>query len=344
MSRPGLARHAAQLMALALVVLGAAPGSLAAPADLLLGPFASAWLALGAQAAGAAERAPRALQPAERQTFALLVERLRLAAAAQPSNRARLDAWRDVVFGAERFTAAQAPRASALDGALLPEVLARRRGSCLGLGGLYLSLGERLGLPLRGVLAPGHFFVRLEQRRPAAHHNIELLEGGRSHRDAWYRRRYRIPLGHPLYLRSLSAAESLAVLRYELANALRRAGALRAARAHYRAVVEQLPDFAEAQANLGLTEQLLGNAQAARLAYRRALRAGAPAAGISGNLRRLAATSEDPPECQRPAVPAASGNAAFPVPTPGRPHECPPPDDQGRARPEAQPPADRADR
>jgi len=46
---------------------------------------------------------------------------------------------------------------------LLPSVLANHRGNCLGLGALMLGVGERLGLPLDGVMVPGHFFVRTRE-------------------------------------------------------------------------------------------------------------------------------------------------------------------------------------
>ena len=42
----------------------------------------------------------------------------------------------------------------------LHSVLDRKKGYCLSLSMLYLSIGERLGLPLYGVVVPGHFFVR----------------------------------------------------------------------------------------------------------------------------------------------------------------------------------------
>jgi regulator of sirC expression with transglutaminase-like and TPR domain len=50
----------------------------------------------------------------------------------------------------------------------LAAVLTSKRGSCLGLGALYLALGERLGarygFSVEGVLVPGHFFVRMSER------------------------------------------------------------------------------------------------------------------------------------------------------------------------------------
>ncbi len=167
---------------------------------------------------------------------------------------------------------------------LLPGVLSRRRGSCLGLAGLYLSLGERLGLPLRGVLAPGHFFVRYDGAR---RRDVELLKQGRQMPRSWYVRKYEVPPKNPLYLRSLTPAETLAVFRFNLANGHRERGDLQAALADYRRVVAALPDFAEAQANLGLTLHRLGDRRAARAAYVRARAANPRLKGLDRNLRAL---------------------------------------------------------
>lgn len=327
MKQPGLRPRARALGVLALVAGGCPLRSTATPADETWGAFAAGWLALGEEAGAWRGLPARRLRSETWEAFAKLTAQLERAGSAATDDDARLAAWHTVVFGRWSFTVLPAAAASTLRAILLPQLLAQRRGSCLGLGSLYLALGEALGLPLRGVLVPGHFFVRLERRGAAAARNLELLAGGYAHDDDWYRRSYGVPAHHPLYLRSLAATESLAVLRYELANALRRSGALRAARAHYALVVAALPDFAEAQANLGLTEQLLGHDAAAARAYRRALRAGAPPAGITRNLQRLAPALRPPPPARRgPAAPAASGSGACPDPTPDRPRGCPRPD------------------
>lgn len=45
---------------------------------------------------------------------------------------------------------------------LLHATLRRRMGQCLPIGILYLSLAERLNLPILGVIIPDHFFVRYD--------------------------------------------------------------------------------------------------------------------------------------------------------------------------------------
>jgi len=52
------------------------------------------------------------------------------------------------------------PEANDPNDLFLHTVLDKKRGYCLSLSILYLSLAERLGLPMYGVVVPGHFFVR----------------------------------------------------------------------------------------------------------------------------------------------------------------------------------------
>jgi regulator of sirC expression with transglutaminase-like and TPR domain len=180
----------------------------------------------------------------------------------------------------------------------LAAVLASRRGSCVGLGLLYLALGDRLGLPLAGVLVPGHFFVRHGER------NIELLRRGEAMPESWYRARYGLPEGAVprAYLRALSRREALAVVAFNLGNDHRTHGRLEQAAAAYASAARDFPDFAEAHASLGLVRQLQGDRGGARRAYL-AARAAYPALpGLAHNLELL-----DAPGL---AIPTAVGPAA----------------------------------
>jgi regulator of sirC expression with transglutaminase-like and TPR domain len=60
---------------------------------------------------------------------------------------------------------------------LLDRVIVRKRGNCLGLTLVYLTLAERLGLPLRAVYVPSHSFVRYEGN--GARINIAMEQGCR---------------------------------------------------------------------------------------------------------------------------------------------------------------------
>jgi tetratricopeptide (TPR) repeat protein len=181
----------------------------------------------------------------------------------------------------------------------LPSVIAQRRGSCLGLGALYLALGERLGVPLDGVMVPGHFFVRLGGR------NVELLRRGEAMPDDWYRGKYGPWPAAADYLRPLAVSEVVAVHWFNAGNTLRAARDLpRAANAYARAAAE-FPGFAEAKASLGAVRQLQGSLADAEAAYEDAARARADLPGLAENLavlkrERLHETGPGVPQASAP--------------------------------------------
>jgi Transglutaminase-like superfamily len=168
----------------------------------------------------------------------------------------------------------------------LPSVIAQRRGSCLGLGALYLVVAERLGVGLDGVMVPGHFFVRT---REPAHRNVELLRGGESMPDAWYRTKYGPwpeAKGSP-YFRPLAPSEVAAVHWFNAGNHLRAAHDLAGATVAYDRAAAALPAFAEAEASLGAVRQLEGALDQAEEAYRRAARDRPDLVGLDHNLALL---------------------------------------------------------
>jgi regulator of sirC expression with transglutaminase-like and TPR domain len=167
----------------------------------------------------------------------------------------------------------------------LPSVIADRRGSCLGLGALYLALGERLGVGLDGVMVPGHFFVRTRGGTPR---NVELLRRGEAMPDEWYRAKYGPwPAGADEYLRPLTASEMAAVHWFNAGNSLREARDVRRAGLAYARAVAEFPTFAEAQASLGAVRQLEGALDDAESAYEQAARARADLPGLAENLALL---------------------------------------------------------
>jgi len=174
---------------------------------------------------------------------------------------------------------------------LLPWVIRHRKGSCLGLAGLYLVLARDLGLPIHGVLVPGHFFLRFQQKSSRA--NIELLRKGERMPDEWYRAKWPFEGQPEAYLRTLSDQETLAVFHFNLGNAHRKARHLDAAQhldyaiRNYQQAISLLDTFAEAHASLGLSHQLRDDKQAAEKAYQRAkeLQPGLP--GLERNLAVL---------------------------------------------------------
>jgi len=170
---------------------------------------------------------------------------------------------------------------------LLPSVLERRRGSCVGLGTLFLALADVLGWSANGVMMPGHFYVRVREREQAR--NVELLRRGEPMPDAWYDRRFPVPGGSASeYGRALTPAEVLGVVEYNVGNERRRQLRLVEARAAFVRAARAFPDLAEAHASLGAVDQLLGNLDGAVVDYRKARAANPHLPGIDHNLALLA--------------------------------------------------------
>jgi regulator of sirC expression with transglutaminase-like and TPR domain len=169
---------------------------------------------------------------------------------------------------------------------LLPSVLRDRRGSCVGLGSLYLALAEAVGVPAHGVLRPGHFYVRFE--RGGSHTNVELLRRGEVMPDDWYALRFPAPIGvRNEYGRPLTQDETLGVIAYNVGNQRRRERRIDAARSAYAHAVQQFPDFAEAHASLGAVLHLLGRVDEARASYRLAMRLNPQLPDVERNLSLL---------------------------------------------------------
>jgi regulator of sirC expression with transglutaminase-like and TPR domain len=171
---------------------------------------------------------------------------------------------------------------------LLPPVVQDRRGSCVGLGCLFLALADRLGLQAWGVLVPGHFFVQVRGR--AGVRNVELLRGGEAMPESWYRTKYQVPQpACAAYLRPLTPTEVLAVVRFNLGNHHREGGALPQAIAAYGHAARDFPGFPEAHASLGLSLQLQGRLTEARQAYQTARHLHPTLPGLDRNLAALEA-------------------------------------------------------
>ena len=167
----------------------------------------------------------------------------------------------------------------------LSSVLGDRRGSCLGLGALYLAIGERIGVPLDGILLPGHFFVRT--RGPGGH-NVELLRRGEAMPDEWYRKKYRPwPENRSAYFRPVTVSELGSIHWYNRGNDLRAAGDLGAAEQAFARAAQEFPGFAEAHASLGAAQQRRGAFAEAEASYRAAARAWPDLPGLAHNLELL---------------------------------------------------------
>lgn len=87
-------------------------------------------------------------------------------------------------------------------------VLRDDTGNCLGHSTLYLAMAERLGLPLHGVAAPNHCFVRWDDGR--VRRNIETTARGQARPDESYVPEDVRRAAPGLFLRNLTKREVLA--------------------------------------------------------------------------------------------------------------------------------------
>jgi tetratricopeptide (TPR) repeat protein len=188
----------------------------------------------------------------------------------------------------ERWGFVREVKETSVDLVLLPTVIEKRRGNCVGLGTLFLALADALGREAHGVLAPGHFYVKCVEASGAR--NVELLRSGESMPDSWYAARFPIPGGSaPQYARPLTPREVLGVVEYDVGAELRRKGSLPRAREALKRAVEAFPELSEALASLGAVHHLLGDLDAAAESYARARTVNPHLPGVTRNEALLAA-------------------------------------------------------
>jgi tetratricopeptide (TPR) repeat protein len=133
----------------------------------------------------------------------------------------------------------------------LSSVLDNKRGYCLSLSILYLSVAERLGLPLHGVVVPGHFFVRYADKGRTF--NIETTQKGVSPPDEHYIKEFKIPQDkeQAVYMQSLGKKETIGCFFNNLANVYFNLDNIENAYYYQQKAVDINPMLGEARTNLG---------------------------------------------------------------------------------------------
>gem|GEM_PF-3429865 len=271
---------ACALVALSALPLSAAGGGRAAPEVEFLarvlegygacGPqeFSLEEFVLAASAPAARDLAGRAPSPAAAaKELGRIAALVREAISGQTDPRGVVAALNRVLFDREGFEYDPAPGEP--DNFLFDAVLARKKGNCLGLSVLYLAIAERLGLPLRGVHAPGHCFVRWDAG-DGVRVNVETGARGAARDDAAYARLFGVGGGRP-YLVSLGKKEMAGVYLKSLGAVYSRRGREADALRLYRAAERFYPGLPELYFNEGVSWQKLGRLPEAASAYRRAL-------------------------------------------------------------------------
>ena len=213
-----------------------------------------------------------------------LADRLRPAVAAAKGGPGALEAFRRILLEEEGFSYDRS--AGNPENYLIGNVLDRKRGNCLGLTLLWLSLAEKFDLPLRGVYVPGHIFIRYVGNRASV--NFEFSEPGAPWEDDRYRSSFHLRTDGP-YLHSLSSEETLGVFLKSLGAAYAKKGRNEEALAFYAAGERLYPGLPDVPYNAGISLQRLGRPEQAFSQYRRALALDPDMARARGNLGILLA-------------------------------------------------------
>lgn len=164
-------------------------------------------------------------------------------------------------------------------------VLEHRKGSCLGISLLYLQLAEKLDVPIHGVLAPEHFFVRFDDGERRI--NIEPIKRGKRLSDEWYRERYELSEDSRFDLASLSRKQVRGALCYNVGNYFRAEGASSQAADWYEQATADVPSLAEAWGNLGIVYETMDRPRKALAALKKARSLDPELSNISRNLGAL---------------------------------------------------------
>ena len=237
-----------------------------------------------------------------------LADRLRPEVGRAADEAQVVDAFRRVLLVEEGFVYDKS--SSDPGNYLLETVLARKKGNCLGLSMLYLSLADRLGIPFRGVYVPSHCFVRYEGK--TIRRNVEFAEGGATWEDERYRREFRIRPERP-YLLSLAPLEMVGVFLKTLGAGYSRKGREEDALRLYDEAERLYPGLPDVHYNAGVSLQKLGRLDEAAGKYRRALDLDPEMAAARDNLSILLAGQgryEEAIEEARQAVELEPWNAA----------------------------------
>jgi regulator of sirC expression with transglutaminase-like and TPR domain len=170
----------------------------------------------------------------------------------------------------------------------LARILDGAKGNCLGLTILYLAVAERVGLPLWGVSAPEHFFVRYDDG--VTRINIEPTRGGKILRDRTYIKGSDIShdsLDRGIYLRSESKRQVIASLLANRAGYRAMQGELQGASIDSARALAVKPYWPQGYVNRGLVHELAGRAREAESDYRYALKLDPHCVGALNNLAAL---------------------------------------------------------
>jgi len=196
--------------------------------------------------------------------------RSRLQAKKIPLNHRAIPIINDYLFDELKFNSVE--KADNPDDLFLHSVIDNKQGYCLSLSILYLSIAERLGMPLYGVVVPGHFFVRYDDGN--RHFNIETTGKGGTASDEHYIEKFKVPEGDSdsIYLSNLDKVQTLGCFFNNLGNSYTDVGNNEQALIALERAVEINPSLAESHTNLGNVYMKYKQLEDAMYQYQLALR------------------------------------------------------------------------
>jgi tetratricopeptide (TPR) repeat protein len=164
------------------------------------------------------------------------------------------------------------PEAENPNALFLHSVLDNKQGYCLSLSILYLSLAERLGIPIYGVVVPGHFFIRYDDGQTQL--NIETTQRGANATDKHYIDKFKVPTSNnnSIYMKNLTKIQTLGCLFNNLGNSYNDIGNTEAALLALQKAVQINPTLSESRANLGNVYLHIGQIEEAIYEYKTALK------------------------------------------------------------------------
>jgi len=151
----------------------------------------------------------------------------------------------------------------------IEQTLKRRRGICLSISLIYLMIGDKLHLPLYGVLIPGHIYVRYKEPGRAGV-NIETTRSGRE----LYGYTDSVALldsSKISYGKELDKYSVIAAYLSNLGTYFVNTGYNKKAEVMFRKSIEMLPASAEGYFNMGILYERMNKKELAAENYEKAL-------------------------------------------------------------------------
>jgi tetratricopeptide (TPR) repeat protein len=186
-----------------------------------------------------------------------------------PADHRAIPVINEYLFGEQNFTPID--NADNPEDLFLHTVLEKKRGYCLSLSVLYLSVCERLGMPVYGVVVPGHFFVRYDDGG-GRRYNIETTSKGAIADDQHYILTFKSPLRDTaLYMKNLTPKQTLGCFFNNLGNSYLQVNDIETAFQVLQNAVRINPLLSEANMNLGNVYLRKGMPQQAIYQYQKAL-------------------------------------------------------------------------